>query len=257
MQEWTGTSENVYVRSYHDETPDRPQDKYYYPKSETYNYPSSENGDRKDDNSNVSLQSTQSGPARRMFEYRRHYIGKDGDVENGKTRKQTKINLEYDYPRFDGNQSSSILSYDYPRPEHGGDSHSAVSERDEVPVKVLESIPEAEGDVDGYLCPDGDGYLKPASTDEHGYLKPVDSNKTDDYLTVVPSTCLDQAEEKITKVKGFSRILEFFRRGRQNTDGTHSYDNAGVDNSRIRRRQPGDLHEYDNQIPGHKTNPVS
>ena len=257
MQEWTGTSENVYVRSYHDKTPDRPQDKYYYPKSETYNYPSSENGDRNDNNNNVSLQSTQSGPARRMFEYQRHYIGNDGDVENGKTRKQPKINLEYDYPRSDGSQNSSIYSNEYPRPEHGGNSDYAVSERQDASVKGLESIPEAEGHVDGYFSPDGDGYLEPASTDEHGYLKPIDSNKTDDYLTIVPSTCLDQAEEKTNKVKGISRILGFFRRGRQNRDGTHPYDNAGVDNSRIRRRQPGDLHEYDNQIPGHKTNLVS
>ena len=111
---------------------------------------------------------------------------------------------------------------------------------------------------DGYLCPDGDGYLKPPSTDEHGYLKPIDSNKTDDYLTVIPSVCLDQADEKTNKVKGISRILDFFRRGKQESDGTHSYDNAGEESGRIRRRrQPGDLHEYDNQIPGHKTNPVS
>ena len=257
MQEWTGTSENVYVRSYHDETPDRTQDKYYYPKSETYKYPSSENDDMNDDNNNVSLQSTQSGPARRMFEYPRHYIGNNGYVGNGNAREQGKISLEYDYPRSDGGQNSSVLSYDYPRPEHRGDSHSAVSKRNEVPVKGLESIPEAEGDVDGYLCPDGDGYLKPASTDEQGYLKPIDSNKTDDYLTVIPSTCLDHADKSTNKLKGVSRILEFFRRGKQESDGTHSYDNAGVDNSRIRRRQPGDLHEYDNQIPGHKTNPVS
>ena len=148
MQEWTGTSENVYVRSYHDETPDRPQDKYYYPKSETYNYPSSENGDRNDDNNNVSLQSTQSGPARRMFEYPRHYIGNDRDVENGKTRKQTNDKLGIRLPKIlNGGQSSSILSYDYPIPEHSGDSHSAVSKRDEVPVKGLESIPEAERDA--------------------------------------------------------------------------------------------------------------
>ena len=252
MQEWTGTSENIYVRSYHDKTADRPQDKYYYPKSETYNYPSSEDGDRSDDNNNVSPRSKQSGLSQRMFEYPRHYIGNDGDVEYGKTRKQGNANFEYDYPQLEPHQNSSILSYDYPRPEHSGDSGS-----DEVSVKGLEYILETKGDVDGYLCPDVDGYLKPASTDEHGYLKPIDSNKTDDYLTVVPSTCLDQAEEKTNKVKSISRILNFFRRGKQESDGTHSYDNAGVDNSRISRRQPGDLHEYDNQIPGHKTNPVS
>ena len=257
MQEWTDTSKNIYVRSYHDETPDRPEDKYYYPKSETYNYPSSENGDRNDDNNNVSPRSTQSGPARQMFEYPRHYIENNGYAENGNAREQMKINLEYDYPRSDGSQSSSILSYDYPRLELCGDSGSATFERQDASVKVLESILEAEGDVDGYLCPDGDGYLKPSSTDEHGFLKPVDSNKTDDYLTVVPSTCLDHADKSTNKLKGVSRILEFFRRGKQESDGTHSYDNAGVDNSRIRRRQPGDLHEYDNQIPGHKTNPVS
>ena len=257
MQEWTGTSENVYVRSYHDETPDRPQDKYYYSKSETYNYPSSENGDRNDDNNNVSPRSTQSGSAQRKFEYPRHYIRNDGDVESGKARKQRNANFEYDYPQLEPRQNSSILSYDYPRPEHHEDSGSAVSKQQDAPVKGLESIPEAEGEPDGYLCPDGHGYLKPASTDEHGYLKPSDSNKTDECLTIVPSTCLDQAEEKTNNVKSISRILNFFRRGKQESDGTHSYDNAGVDNSRIRRRQPGDLHEYDNQIPGHKTYPVS
>ena len=213
------------MKSYHDETPDRPQDKYYYPKSEIYNCPCSENDDR-NDNNNVS------GP-----------VG---------FRQQGKTNLEYDYPPSEGSQGNS---YDYPRPQRFSNSGSVVSKEQDAGVDGLESIVETEGEAD---TRDGDGYLKPASTDEHGYLKPVDSNKADTYLTVVPSTLSDQVDGNTKKVKGFSRIVEFFRRGITNSDETHSYDNAGNDRSRIRRmKQDENPHEYDNQIPGHKTSPVS
>ena len=175
MQEWTETSENIYVKSYHDETPDRPQDKYYYPRSETNKYPSSENVDR-NDNNNVSH------PTERM--YPRYYIGGNTSVKNGRNRQQGKTNLECDYPPFNDSESSSTLSYDYPRPQNCANSGSTVLRKQDAAVEGLGSIAETEGEADA--C-DGDGYLKPASTDEQGYLKPIDSNKTDTYLNVIPS----------------------------------------------------------------------
>ena len=229
MQEWTETSENVYVKSYHDETPDRPQDKYYYPKSD---YPSSEKDDR-NDNNNVSQ------PAERT--YPRHYIGDNTSVKFGRARQQGKTNLEYDYPLSEGSQVR--------------DSGSDVPKQQGTAVEGLEAIAETEGEADAY---DADGYLKQASTDEQGYLKPMDSNKTNTYLNVIPCTCSEEVDGNTSKRKGFSRILEFFRRGGRDYDGMHSYDNAGDDNTRTRsRKQDGDPHEYDNQIPGHITNPVS